>query len=321
MELKQLFILTCILLFAISPASANSADVPVLQIGHITDTHYGQDKANAEARIPLFTSEMNSLGIDFVICTGDMVYDNLSRYTPIEYLITGEEYNERLLRYLSLMTVFDGPVYHMFGNHDVLCQDKFVSIQVLNNKKLDSYFPSNYYYFDSPKSGYRFIILDGQYNSNGEIDLENPAYIGTPFFPSEELAWLEETLQDAKKKKYNGIVFHHLPIKYYTEQPDSQISEIIENSGIVQCVIQGHLHETYIYEDDSGVYYLTSEASADKDHAYSVIEIFKDHSIEISGEINQEIGSPEDEKQQKKMKNKNKAAKKELEREYKADNQ
>lgn len=320
-KLKQLLVLTCILLSIVSTASAESADIPVLQIGHITDTHYGQSSAETEVRIPLFGSKMNSINTDFVICTGDMVSDrdfrpaqiNGTDYSlrslrhlllPRPVLINETEYNMRLFEYLTLMSEFDGPIYHVFGNHDVICQNKSISIQTLNNKNLDSYMPSNYYYFDSPESGYRFIFLDGQYNANGTDKKIGDVSYSDAFFPSEELDWLEKTLQDAKNKKLNVIIFHHQPIKYHPlagkgidfdrtieVKGARSVSGIIEDSGIVQCVIQGHLHYTdTVIDEESGVYYLTSEACADN-FAYSVIEIFTDHSIKISGEINQEISA------------------------------
>jgi predicted phosphodiesterase len=217
---------------------------------------------------------MNEKKVNFLIELGDFKdQDN----PPIEqktitYLRTVEKVFQK----------FNGSTYHVLGNHDIdsISKDQFL-INV-ENTKIDR--EKSYYSFDS--NGVHFVILDANYKSDG-TDYKHGNFDWTDSnIPPAELNWLRHDLAAARGPV---IVFIHQLLDgtgsvYVNNAAD--IRQILEKSGKVRAVFQGHHHEgSYSYIEEIHYYTLKAmvEGPGDENNSYAIVEILPDQSITVTG--------------------------------------
>ena len=98
------------------------------------------------------------------------------------------------------------------------------------------------------------MVLDANFDSTGK-DFDHGHYNwGDPNIPEKELKWLEEDLNESKEPV---IVFIHQLLdgaEPYQVKNASQVRTILEKSGKVTCVFQGHYHEGN-YSEINGIHY------------------------------------------------------------------
>jgi len=197
------------------------------RIGICTDLH--QDIIyDAPRRIQAFIDEMIVLKPDFIIQLGDFC-------TPkMENKIIMDIWNK-----------FEGPKYHVIGNHDTDCG--FTHDDVVN------FWGAKDKYYSFNQHGYHFIVLNGNEKGNG--------YAGYARTISEtQRNWLEKDIADT-----------NLPVIVFCHQPlDNDIGGIDQANWVrtifdranqtaghtkVKLVISGHHHLDWcnVY---NGVHYL-----------------------------------------------------------------
>ncbi len=251
------------------------------RFGIATDSHYADADTvgsryyrHSLDKLTECVELMNAQKVDFLVELGDFKDQN---NPPVE---------QRTITYLraveKLFQKFNGPTYHVLGNHDM---DSISKEQYLTNVKNTNIDPSkSYYSFDF--NGVHFVILDANYRTDG-IDYDHGNFDWTDAnIPTAELNWLKHDLAATRRP---AIVFIHQLLDdtgpvYVNNAADIRL--ILEQSGKVTAVFQGHHHEgSYSYIE--GIHYYTLKAMVEgpgeENNSYAIVEILPDSSIIITG--------------------------------------
>ena len=175
-----------------------------VRFGICTDVH-NDVMHDAEERLRLFVDDMNDRGVDFIIQLGDFTQP--------------QAYN---VNFLNVWNAFEGPAYHVLGNHDMDNDTGSAYSREYASSFLGM--PEQYYSFDL--KGYHFIVLDGNENKDPPQS-GYPRYIGT-----DQTDWLKEDLSLTGSPV---IVFSHQSL----EDADG-----VENAQEIRKVLEEAKHES-----------------------------------------------------------------------------
>ena len=169
---------------------AQAAPRRTLRFGVLTDTHYAdrptsgtRHYADSLQKVDEAIEAFNRAKVDFVIELGDLK-DMDAKGTPELTLRYLDSIEQRLRR-------FDGPLYHVLGNHDMDCITKEEFLAHTSNAGRAN--GRAYYSFEA--QGVRCIVLDANFNadmtpySRGNFDWR------VANIPTEQLSWLDEELK------------------------------------------------------------------------------------------------------------------------------
>jgi len=248
--------------------SGSSAKLHRVRFGIVTDCHY------ADAKLTECVTLMNAEKVDFLIELGDFKDENRP---PVE---------QRTLSYLQAIEKvfqgFNGPTYHVLGNHDMDSISKKQFLRRVENANVKS--SRSYYSFDL--NSLRCVVLDANYRADG-TDYDHGNFDWTDAnIPPEELDWLREDLAAAPG---TVIVFIHQLLDgtgsvYVNNAAD--VRQILQSSGKVLAVFQGH-HHSGSYSNIAGIHYYTLKAlvegSGPENNSYAIAEVHPDGSIAITG--------------------------------------
>jgi predicted phosphodiesterase len=261
--------------------NASKARRGPVRFGIVTDCHY----ADADTQGTRFYREsldklsecvdlMNTERVDFLIELGDFKDQDKP---PVE---------QNTLSYLQavekVLKRYNGPAYHALGNHDMDSISKMQFLKRVENTKIDS--NRSYYSFDS--NGLHFIVLDANYRTDG-TDYDHGNFDWTDAnIPPKELNWLRKDLVAAPGAV---IVFIHQLLdgtgSVYVKNAD-QVRKILEASGKVLAVFQGH-HHSGSYSNIAGIHYYTLKAVIEghgpENNSYAIVEVHSDGSITVTG--------------------------------------
>ncbi|MBQ3288870.1 MAG: metallophosphoesterase [Kiritimatiellae bacterium] len=224
-------------------AFGTPAGKPVVRFGMVTDLHYADidpDPAPCGVVGRRFYREslrklreavavFNARRPDFAIELGDFKDLTRGRDETIAHLESIE----------AAFAGFDGPRYHVAGNHDFDClsPDDFFP-RLPNDGK-----PSRSGYYSFVRGGITFIVLNACFDSSlkpySRANPWNDANV-----PPEELAWFERELSAAKGHVF---VFCHQRLEDSAEHNHivknaAAVRALMERSGKVKGVITGHQH-------------------------------------------------------------------------------
>ncbi len=256
-----LLALACLISFA-AILQATQTD-SLVRFGLFTDLHAHDVDSPLEEkwmthtaeRLGAFTEAMNEMDVDFVVQLGDFING---------WVVLGADPGdpERIASLLAwadgLYAAFDGPRYHVIGNHDLYNLDKAEIRDILRLER-------TYASFDV--GPFHFVILDAQYAVDGS-DLAN-TYTGVAgFIPGPELAWLRQDLA-ANADRPTILLIHQMLDAFIEEwgrplianQPDVQL--VLEQAGNVIAVFQGHDHASR-HHVVNGIRYVTFVALVDR---------------------------------------------------------
>ena len=250
--------------------------------GIVTDCHYaerddleGGTRAYRESdkKLAECVADMNRQKVNFLIELGDFKDQGADAAQTVEFLKTIEAVFER----------FEGPRYHVLGNHDM---DRISKAQLLANIANAGFAKAQAYYsFDA--GGIHFVALDANCRADGsDYDSGNfdwrQAYV-----PAPQLAWLAA---DLAKTRLPVIAFVHQRLD--ADQGDvyvrnaAEVRRVLEASGRVQAVFQGHHHEGG-YRCVNGIHYYTLKALVVghglKNSAYATVQVMADGSLNVTG--------------------------------------
>jgi alkaline phosphatase len=262
-------------------------DPNYLTFGVVSDIHasakHNPSIDNVETKkysetLPYFVSEMKKLGVEFSIELGDYINGtdrNIEQGTK-DFNLVNDIFSKIKKR------------YYVLGNHDViaLTKDEFINLSGM---------PANYYSFE--KKGYRFIVLDAQFNPEGKdmgpgIKKHIPGYI-----PEAEKDWLKKELEGTDKP---AIIFSHQPL--FSVDPNNEKLSWITNADEIKNILadrkdkilgffSGHNHRPAIREVD-GINYIFVPSMAQEEYtgSYAVVEITENNImvnfLSPSGKIN-----------------------------------
>ena len=258
-----------------------------IKFGILTDIHYAVAPDNPELnryyrqsleKVSECVALMKDQKADFLIELGDLK-DQGNPPNEIETLQYLNTIEKELMR-------FKGPIYHVLGNHD---HDSISKLQFLKAIANDGFFNAlNYYSFT--RNSFHFIVLDANYNYlSEEYDHGNFDWTEA-HIPNDQLKWLKN---DLKLHKKPTIVFVHHQLdspkvadKRHCPDNADQVRQILEDSGRVVAVFQGHYHKGGLNKINNIFYYTLKavvEGSGPENNNYAIVEIGDDSIIRIKG--------------------------------------
>ena len=279
---------TAVVLFAAAFAACSTSKPPageaageVVRFGLVADSHY----ADADARgtrpyresldkMREAVSRMNEEGVDFLVELGDFKDQDeppdgaktLAHLGAVEEVFGG----------------FRGARYHVLGNHDLdsLSKGEFLGAVTSTGVAKDRSF------YDFEVKGVRFIVLDAAFKSDGSPYDRGNFEWSDANIPPDELAWLEKTLAASSKP---AVVFVHQQLDgqgpYFVKNA-AAVRKVLEDSGKVLAVFQGHRHEG-MYRYQNGIPYYTLKAmvegSGAENSAYAVAEVDGRRNVFVRG--------------------------------------
>jgi len=262
---------------------AKSTEKPLIRFGMISDVHYvnrepaGNRFYNQSlAKVQEAIDRMNQEKLDFVIELGDFKDQDAvqNEANTLKYLTDIE----------SVFQKFNGPTYHVLGNHDMDGISKQQFLERVENTGISS--SKSYYSFN--RKGIHFVVLDGNFTKVGKpYDHGNFSWDDASI-SEEEIDWLKA---DLKPNQLPTIVFIHQMLDdskgvKQAVQNAAEVRQILEQSGNVLCVLQGHVHEER-YNLINGINYYSVNAVVDgngpENSAYMIVDIYKDGSLKIDG--------------------------------------
>lgn len=258
-----------------------------IRIGLITDLHYANRKPFKEnnrfyneslEKLAECVRIMNEENVDFLIQLGDFKdQDELPHEGPtLSYL---SEIENEFIK-------FNGPFFHVLGNHDM---DSISKQQYLDNISNWGFkYALNYYSFDM--KGFHFIVLDANYTSKGiDYNRGNFDWEDT-VIPPIQIEWLKHDLYKNKAKA--SIVFIHQRLDYIEKDQAHfvnnafEIREILEQFENVLIVLQGHYHYGAINKINN-IYYYTLQAAVEGsgllNNNYAILEIDPNKILRLAG--------------------------------------
>ena len=252
-----------------------------IRFGIVTDSHYADADTigsrfyrHSLDKLTECVELMNTQKVDFLIELGDFKdQDNPAvEQRTISYLQAVEK----------IFQQFNGPTYHVLGNHDEDSISKKQFLIHVENTNVDS--GRSYYSFDL--NGLHFVVLDANYKADG-TDYDHGNFDWTDAnVPPAELNWLRDDLTAARGPV---IVFIHQLLDgigntYVNNAED--VRQILEQSGKVLAVFQGH-HHPGSYSRIEGIHYYTLKALVEgpgpENNSYAIVEVRPDRSITVTG--------------------------------------
>lgn len=281
--LLRFILIPALFFIGTSDLTAKKISKPIIRFGIISDCHYA-DREPAGTRyyrqsigkLNEAIEKMNQEKVDFVIELGDFKDQDA---TPDE---------TKTLGYLqTIETVFQnfkGPTYHVLGNHDMDGISKQQFLGIAENTGI----PKGKSYYSFNRKGFHFIVLDGNFTKEQKnYDHGNFSW-DDACISDQELEWLKA---DLEANRLPVIVFIHQMLDdsknpKQAVQNAPEVRKILENSGKVIAVFQGHVHEER-YNLINKIHYYSVNALVEgpnpEDNSYCIVEAAKNKDLKIRG--------------------------------------
>ena len=261
---------------------------PLFSIGLMTDLHYA-DKAPTKTRfyrealgkLDEAVDSFNQKKPAFVVELGDLIDKATTVEQELEWLSTIEK------RYARLAV----PRHYVFGNHCVTTLTKEEFAAHTGRSK------TPHYAFE--EAGVTFIVLDACFREDGVAYGRDNFDWKDTFIPAAELEWLQTQLTAAKGPV---IIFAHQRLDNsapHNVKNASAVRAVLEKSGKVLAVFQGHSHKND-YQQIEGIHYCTLvamvEGSGIESSGYTLLDVMPDHSLRLHGfrrQVNRELNRKE----------------------------
>jgi alkaline phosphatase len=245
-----------------------------LRFALVTDLHHA-DKPSAGSRFYRETLGKLAEASDqfsrdkplFIVELGDFIDAADSAEVELSYLA-------RINREFSAISENR---HYVLGNHcvDMLTKQEF--LDGVERKK-------SYYSFDS--GGLHFIVLDSCFRSDGKPYGRKNSQWTDANIPGEELEWLSADLAATSRKV---IVFAHQRLDVtasHSVKNAVDVRSVLEKSGKVLTVFQGHSHQND-YQEIAGIHYCTMvamiEGSGAENSGYTTVDIQSAGAIRVTG--------------------------------------
>ncbi|GAA5509467.1 metallophosphoesterase family protein [Novipirellula caenicola] len=267
-------------------AATSAASLPLyaasaeddLYVGLVTDLHYADKPAGGSRHYRETLRKLEEAALQFerqqpafVVELGDLIDAADSVDTEKKYLRAINQ---------PFSAICDSRHY-VLGNHcvDTLKKEEF--LEGVGQEK-------SYYSFDH--GDYHFVILDSCFRSDG-VAYERKNFKWTDAnIPAAELEWLAADLAATKK---HVVVFAHQRLdvnNHHGVRNNAQVRKVLETSGNVKAVFQGHSHQNDLNEIN-GIHYCTLvamvEGSGAENNGYSLLRLATDGTIRLTGFRNQ----------------------------------
>jgi predicted phosphodiesterase len=253
------------------------ADEPTerqLRFGLVTDLHYA-DKSAAGTRhyrqtldkLGEAAAQFQSAEIDFVAELGDLID-----------AADSVELEQRYLTTVNRAFAAIAPERHyVLGNH---CVDTLTKQEFLGSIERER----SYYSFD--RDGFHFVVLDACFRDDGQPYQRRNFHWTDANIPPAELDWLQD---DLRQTSLRTIVLAHQRLDVSNNhgvKNAAAVRQVLETSGKVLAVFQGHSHHNDLNEI-AGIHYCTLvamvEGSGMENNGYSIVDLVADGTIRVSG--------------------------------------
>jgi len=256
-------------------SEANTGDdAHQVRIGLVTDLHYA-DRPPAGTRF--YRESLEKLAeaakrfgeekVDLVVELGDLI-------DSADSLDVEKGYLRRIAREF---TAIPGRHHFVLGNHCVSALTKPEFLEIVGQK-------ASYFSFDT--NGVHFVVLDACFRSDGQPYGRKNFEWTDSNIPAAEVEWLRA---DLKETIHKTVVFVHQRLD--VEPPlgiknAPEVRNVLEESGKVLAVLQGHDHQGD-YKEVEGVPYCTLramvEGSGEENSGYAILDVLSDNSVRIRG--------------------------------------
>ena len=245
-----------------------------LKIGLVTDLHYA-DKAAAGSRhyretpdkLAEAAGKLGQHAPEFIVELGDFIdaADSVSR--DLSYL-------KRINRDFRAIC---RNRHYVLGNHCVHTLTKQEFLDGVEQKR-------SFYSFDA--GGFHFVVLDSCFRSDGKPYGRKNFEWTDPNIPDDQVEWLKADLKETSKK---SVIFAHQRLdvaNHYGVRNAAEVRKVLEKTGDVLAVFQGHSHKND-HREIGGIHYCTLvamvEGSGAENNGYSVMSLALDGTIEVTG--------------------------------------
>jgi alkaline phosphatase len=260
-------------------AQAGATATPVLRIGLVADVQYadrepemGRHYRESLAKLREAVTRFQAARLDMLVELGDLVDAADTPQEELGYLKTVE----------AELAKFTGERHYVLGNH---CVWSLTKKQLLANTAAKGEF----YSFD--KGNFHFVVLDGCYRPDGVAYGGKNSTWQESEIPPAERQWLAADLRATRKKT---VVFVHQRLDApppYGIASAAEVRRIIEGSGKVLAVFQGHHHKGDLTKTGA-VYYCTvagmAEGAGETNSAYAILDVLADGTLVVTGFRRQE---------------------------------
>jgi len=209
-----------------------------------------------------------------------------------------------LMRMVFPRSMSRAPFIHVLGNNDVVDFEKaeFYDLMRDPTKHMDRAMgnrrglpqievePKNSWYYSFVREGWKFIVLDTNYDKDGG-SYEKRAYpVKEAYLPKAQMDWLKQELSDGLPTiifTHGNLDVHESPLAEICRIANAaEVREILEAAGNVKLVLQGHDHFGG-YSEMNGIPYVTLHGTILNkyypDHCSCAVMEILDDKIDIHG--------------------------------------
>jgi alkaline phosphatase len=245
-----------------------------VRVGLVTDLHHADKPTKGTrhyrdtlAKLAEAAKQFSADKPDFVVELGDFV-------DAAESLEIEQDYLRQVSKVFSTIPV---PKHYVLGNHcvDTLTKEEFLG--GVGKKE-------SFYSFD--QGGFHFIVIDSCFRSDGKPYGRKNSTWTDANIPAYEMDWLRADLRATDKKV---IVFAHQRLDdagQHAVKNAADVRKVLESSGKVLAVFQGHSHKND-HQEIAGIHYATLvamvEGAGPDNSGYSIMEVLDGGTIHLSG--------------------------------------
>lgn len=257
-----------------STSADDEPGTPLVRIGLVTDLHYADKPPGGSRHYRDSVAKLAAAGQQFAQAKTDVVIELGDFIDSADSLEAEKGFLQRIQTELEKLP---GPRHHVLGNHCVsaLTKPEFLEIA----RQTDSY-----YSFDLNKV--HFVVLDACFRSDGVAYGRNNFNWADSHVPQAELQWLRNDLQAATGPV---LVFVHQCLDVeppYGVKNAAEVRQMLEVSGRVLAVFQGH-HHAGGYRQIGGIHYCTLRAMVEgpgsDNNAFAVVDLLPNGEVCVHG--------------------------------------
>ena len=263
-------------LFAASTTKLTAAEDQArkVRVGLVTDLHHADKPSKGTrhyrdtlAKLAEAAKQFTADKPDFVVELGDFIDAADSVETEQAYL----------RQVSNVFNTIPGSKHYVLGNHcvDTLTKEEFLG--GVGKKE-------SFYSFD--QGGFHFVVLDSCFRSDGKPYGRKNSTWTDANIPAHELDWLQA---DLKANDKPVIVFAHQRLDgagQHAVKNAVDVRKVLESSGNVLAVFQGHSHKND-HQEIGGIHYATLvamvEGAGPDNNGYSTMDVLEDGTIKLTG--------------------------------------
>lgn len=245
-----------------------------VRVGMITDLHYADKPPAGSRHYRESLTKLNEAAEQFEKDKPDLVVELGDLIDAASSVEVEKKYLARINKEFAALP---GDKHYVLGNHCVTTLTKEEFLEGVGQNK-------PHYSFN--RGGFHFVVLDACFRSDGQPYGRDNFKWNDANIPEEQVEWLRADLNATTSKT---IVFAHQRLDVKNDhgvKNAEQVRKVLEESGKVQAVFQGHSHKNDLKEIN-GIHYCTLvamvEGSGAENNGFSVMDVFDGGTIRLAG--------------------------------------